>query len=75
MTHEEKINYMRIACNMTGFPYNNQATDLLVSLYDGILEKKGKFSIDDQVRIEFATKERDMIRMREEKKHIAKRDK
>jgi hypothetical protein len=66
MTHEEKINYMRIAAGMACFGFTNDQLDLLVSLYDTVTEKKGKTAISDIVDVEFAVKTRKEERERKE---------
>jgi hypothetical protein len=58
MTHEEKINYMRIAANLCRFGFDNASLDLLVNLYELTLEKKGSTTIDDVVVIEHLVKEK-----------------
>jgi len=45
MTHAEKVNYMRIACNMVGIGFNNVNMDLLVTMYELVLEHKGELDI------------------------------
>lgn len=66
MTHEEKINYMRIAAGIAGFGMKNEHLDLLVSVYELILEKKGKGNIEDVVKIESEVKHRADIKARSE---------
>jgi hypothetical protein len=58
MKHEEKINYLRIAAGICAFGFTNEQLDLLISLYELVLEKKGKASIEDAVAIELKVKER-----------------
>lgn len=58
MNHEEKINYMRIASGIVGFHFSNDQLDLLVSLHELIIDKKGKAAIDDIVHVEFEVKDR-----------------
>lgn len=58
MTHDEKINYMRIAAGICTYGFTTQQLDLLVTLYELILEKKGKASVDDAVDAELAVKKR-----------------
>lgn len=41
LTHEEKINYMRIATSMVGYGFEEKGLDMLVSLYDLVIENKG----------------------------------
>ena len=58
MTHEEKIGYMRIAAGMACFGFKNEDLDMLVSLYDLVLDKKGKTSVEDVVEVQIEVKER-----------------
>lgn len=41
MTHDEKIEYLAIALNICNFAYNKRQVDLMVRLYDMVLEKGG----------------------------------
>lgn len=66
MEHEEKINYMRIAAGIAGFGINNEHLDLLVSLYELVLKKKGKGNIDDVVDIEYEVKKRHELKKTQE---------
>ena len=58
MKHEEKINYMRIALGITGYGFNNEQIDLIVSLYDKIIEKKGATDLLSLSKVEAEVKER-----------------
>jgi hypothetical protein len=60
MTHNQKINYMRIATGLAGFHIDNKNMDLLVSLYELTLEKKGDATIDDVVQINCDVNERNL---------------
>jgi cystathionine beta-lyase family protein involved in aluminum resistance len=42
MTHEEKVNYMKIAAGMVGYGFDKKGLDMLVSIYDLVLEKKAE---------------------------------
>ena len=64
MEHKEKINYMRIACGMGGFSIQNKHLDLLVSLYEYVLDKGGDGNLRDIVKIESEAKKRDDIEER-----------
>lgn len=66
MTHEEKINYLRIASGICGFSIQNEHLDLLISLYELVLEKKGNGKIDDIVDVELKVKERTDAKKRSE---------
>lgn len=52
MTHDEKINYMRIAAGIAGFGLKTEHLDLLVCVYELVLRKKGKANIEDVIEIE-----------------------
>ncbi len=66
MTHEEKINYMRIATGMAGFTIKNYHLDLLVSVYELVIEKEGKSSVDDVCKIEGGVRLREELRKKQE---------
>ena len=70
MTHEEKINYIRIASGICGFGFKMKDLDLLVSLYELTMKKQGKATIEDVVEVEFAVKDRDVERAVSEHKPI-----
>ncbi|HZI24304.1 MAG TPA: hypothetical protein VFD46_04470 [Chryseolinea sp.] len=58
MTHEEKINYMRIAISLCKWGFENREIDLLVSLYDELLVKGGEMTMRDTAKIEVEVIER-----------------
>lgn len=58
MTHEEKINYMRIATSMCNYGFRNDQLDLLVSLYELVLEKKGETDVNSVTKVELEVKSR-----------------
>jgi hypothetical protein len=66
MTHEEKINYMRIAAGITGFGLRDEHLDLLVSLYELVVKREGKTSLSDVVDIEREVKKRADIKARQD---------
>ena len=74
MTHEEKLNYMRLAAGMCNFGMTEDQLDLLLSLYDGVLEKEGKFSISDAIDIKVKVKEREARRAVEEEARARNRE-
>jgi len=55
---ENKIKYMRIACNVLGFGFKEEHLNLLVQLYELVLEKGGMTAIDDIVGAEYDAKKR-----------------
>jgi len=68
MEHKEKINYMRMASNLTGFGFPEKELDMLVSLYDLILEKKGETSLEDIAKVQVEIEERNQIEVKQEEK-------
>lgn len=58
MTHEEKITYMKIAASLVGYGFERQGLDMLVSLYELVLQKKGETDLHSIVDVELAVKAR-----------------
>ena len=58
MTTQQKTDYMRIALNIAGFNFTDQGVELIYRVYEGVMEKKGKYAIDDAVKIEWEIKEK-----------------
>ena len=52
LTHEEKVQYLRIAMNLQNFGINTRSADQLVVSFEKILELGGDFSLKDAVKIE-----------------------
>ena len=52
LTHEEKVQYLRIAMNLQNFGINARAADQLIVSFEKILELGGDFSLKDAVKIE-----------------------
>lgn len=52
LTIDEKTNYLRIGLNLAGLNTDNKTSELIVRLYEGIMEKGGNFSIMDSAMIE-----------------------
>lgn len=46
MTHEQKVTYMRLACNIAGISFNHANTDLLVTLYDLVIKHEGEVDLE-----------------------------
>lgn len=53
MTTEQKISFIRIALAMQGIGITNETADRVVQTYEKVLEKKGKFSVEDAVMVEY----------------------
>lgn len=58
MSHQEKINYMRLASNLCRFGFDYQHIDLLVSLYEALQDKQGELNVRDISGIEADCKQR-----------------
>ena len=74
MTHEQKINYMRIAAGICSLGFTNNQLDLLVSLYELVISKEGNTSLDDTVRVEHEVNERAIAREIKCKEDKARRE-
>jgi hypothetical protein len=58
MTHDEKINYLRMSLNICSFQIKQQDIDLILTMYEMILLKKGDATIQDTLKIENQVKEK-----------------
>jgi hypothetical protein len=54
MTQSERIEYFGIAASLVGYKFEKQALELLVSVYDKILDKKGDTDLKDLVDIQIS---------------------
>lgn len=52
MTHDEKIEYLRIALALQNIGVTNETADRIIETYEKILKVGGEFSIKDAVTIE-----------------------
>ena len=66
MTHDEKINYMRIATGIVGYGFDNKGLDMLVSLYELVIENKGETDLKTICKIEGEVNKRADIKSRPE---------
>ena len=67
MTHEEKLNFMKIAAGIVGYGFDKKGLDMLVSMYDLVLEKKGETDLHSIVKVECAVEEREKERVEAKK--------
>lgn len=58
MTQEEKIKYFQTAASICNLGFDYKTIDLLVNLYDLVLEKKGETDLKSIVAIKWANKEK-----------------
>jgi len=58
ITREEKVSYMRIGLALAKVTVNDFTAEMIVSIYEGILEKGGEFTILDSAKIEAYLKEK-----------------
>jgi hypothetical protein len=66
MTHEEKIKYMKIAAGIVGYGFDEKGLDLLVSLYELVIEKQGKADLRTISEIDSEVKHRADVKKRSE---------
>jgi hypothetical protein len=66
MKHEDKINYMRIAAGIVGYTFDPKGLDMMVSLYDLVLEKQGDTDLKIICKVEDDVKSRDDLRRKQE---------
>lgn len=59
MTHEEKLNYMKIACGISGYGLDLKGMDMLISMYELVLSKKGKTALDHIVKVKMDVENRE----------------
>jgi glutamate 5-kinase len=52
MKRATKVNYLRIGLNLAGIGVSDQTAEKIALIYEGILQKEGKFSIKDAVGIQ-----------------------
>lgn len=52
-TTEEKLLYMDVALQIAGYKFHHQDIEVITSLYDLILEKKGKTDLDSITEIKY----------------------
>jgi len=71
MTHEEKVQYMRIAAGVCKLGFTDYHIDLLVSIYDKVLELKGGTDINSLSNIEYEAEQREKQRVIDKKKKEA----
>lgn len=64
MTHEKKIDYMRIATGIVGYGFEPKGLDMLVSIYELVIEKQGETDLKMISRIEAEVKKRVDIKSR-----------
>jgi len=66
MTHEEKIQYMKIALGIIGYGFDHKSSDMLISVYELILKKEGKTDLEMILKVKARVEERDDLKNRSE---------
>ncbi len=61
MTHEQKIKYFQTAASICNIGFDDKTIDLLVNLYDLVIEKEGQTDLRSIVEIKQANKEKFML--------------
>lgn len=66
MTHEEKINYMRIAAGICNYGFDSKGLDMMVSIYELVIEKQGNTDLRTITSLQEEVKKRDDAKKRSE---------
>lgn len=66
MTHEEKIGYMKIAAGIVGYHFDTKGLDMLISIYELVIEKQGETDLRTVCKVEADVKKRADIQSRSE---------
>lgn len=67
MTHEEKVEYMRIAAGIVGYGLEKKGLDMLVSMYDLVLQKQGDTDLRSIINIQMEVEKREIERVEAQK--------
>lgn len=65
MTHEEKVNYMKIATAIVGYGFDEKGIDSIISVYELVLKRKGRTNIEDIIDVKHQISERDEQRKKD----------
>lgn len=52
MTQEQKINYMKISTGIVGYVFDYKGLDMLVSIYELVIEKEGKTDLSTVLKVQ-----------------------
>jgi len=47
LEHEKKIDYLQIAAGICGFGITEKQLDLLITIYEKVLIRKGEYALDE----------------------------
>jgi hypothetical protein len=68
MTHEQKIDYMRIATSISNMGFEKHHLDLILSLYELVLAKEGETDLVSILRVQSEVEMREINRKVERSK-------
>ena len=68
MTQEDKIKYFQVAASICNFGFDDKTIDLLVNLYDLVIEKEGETDLKSIIAIKLANREKFAILAEQAKK-------
>jgi hypothetical protein len=57
MTDTQKTNYLRISLALARVGVDNQMAEMIWRTYEGLIQKEGKFSLEDQIAVELMVQE------------------
>lgn len=58
MSSDKKAKYLTVALNICNLALNQQQVDLIVNLYDLVLEKKGETDLESIIKVKIENKEK-----------------
>ena len=61
MTQEEKITYLDISMRVCGFNFKPEHLDLIITMFEAILEKKGETDLKDIAKIQVQVNDRHKV--------------
>ena len=71
MIHEEKINYMKIAAGIVGYSFDTQGLDMIVSIYELVIEKQGDADLRSVSIVQDGVKYRSELKRKSELELLA----
>lgn len=66
MTQEEKIEYMKMAAGLCNFGFSHEQLDLLVSIYELVIEEKGDTCLSKVFKLSREAEDRANVKARQD---------
>ena len=61
LTHQEKITYLDISMRVCGFNFKPEHLDLIITMFEAILQKKGETDLKDIAKIQSQVNDRNQV--------------